>query len=190
MEEEIWKSVIGYEGYYSVSSLGRLRGETREINCKDRRHSYIRPQYIKKVCLCSNKRYLNADLYKNGKVKRIGVHQLVARAFIGKQKKRMEVCHINGISTDNRLCNLKYGSHSDNMRDAFNQGKMPQGDSHPSAKLNTEQVKEIYLSTLPYKDLINKYGVSKNTIVCIKNRKIRKGATEEIKYLKSNKIKE
>ena len=29
--EEIWKDVVGYEGYYQVSSLGRIRSVDREI---------------------------------------------------------------------------------------------------------------------------------------------------------------
>ena len=29
--EEIWKDVIGYEGYYQVSNLGRIRSIDREV---------------------------------------------------------------------------------------------------------------------------------------------------------------
>jgi len=35
----------------------------------------------------------------------------------------MEVCHINDIKTDNRLCNLRYGTRSDNMEDAVRNGR-------------------------------------------------------------------
>jgi hypothetical protein len=184
MEQEIWKPINGYEGYYSVSSFGRIRGEERIVKNPYKNATYIRKQYIKKVCLCSNKRYFNVDLYKGGKPKRLGVHQLVAHAFIGKQKKGIEVRHINGISTDNRLENLCYGTHTDNMQDATKHGNMPRGDQCHSAKLTADQVREIYLSNLPKKELINIYKVSKNTIISIQKRRMRKYDTESIKDLR------
>ena len=30
MEEEIWKAVPGYEGYYEVSNMGRVKGLRRQ----------------------------------------------------------------------------------------------------------------------------------------------------------------
>lgn len=58
-----------------------------------------------------------------GGSRRKPVHQLIMKTFVGEPKKGQEVCHINGIPTDNRLENLKYGTHSENMIDVYYQRK-------------------------------------------------------------------
>ena len=45
------------------------------------------------------------------------------RAFVGEPPEGMEVRHLNGDPTDNRLENLKYGSRTENILDVFYQGK-------------------------------------------------------------------
>ena len=32
--EEIWKDIEGFEGYYQVSNLGRIKSFDRYLNCK------------------------------------------------------------------------------------------------------------------------------------------------------------
>ena len=32
MEQEIWKDIIGYEGIYQISSLGRVKSVSRYVN--------------------------------------------------------------------------------------------------------------------------------------------------------------
>src|SRR5262249_4354731 len=45
------------------------------------------------------------------------VHRLVLEAFVGPCPPGMEARHVNGIKTDNRLVNLQWGTHRQNMRD-------------------------------------------------------------------------
>lgn len=52
------------------------------------------------------------------KNKAIGVHTLVMLAWVGKKPKGMEIDHINRIKTDNRLENLRYVTHKENMANA------------------------------------------------------------------------
>lgn len=42
------------------------------------------------------------------------IHQIVLEAFCGPCPDGMEVLHGNGIRTDNRLSNLRYGTRSEN----------------------------------------------------------------------------
>jgi hypothetical protein len=35
--DEVWKDVIGYEGYYSVSNIGRVESLNRVILTKDKK---------------------------------------------------------------------------------------------------------------------------------------------------------
>lgn len=63
--------------------------------------------------------YKNVVLYKNGKRKMFQVHRLVLRAFVGEPEENEECRHLNGHPSDNRLQNLKWGTHKENMQDAI-----------------------------------------------------------------------
>lgn len=44
------------------------------------------------------------------------VHSLVAEAFLGPRPKGYDIDHISGDKTDNRLCNIEYVTHMENIR--------------------------------------------------------------------------
>jgi hypothetical protein len=50
------------------------------------------------------------------------VHSLVAEAFYGPRPDGLEVRHLNGVATDNRVENLKYDTHAENLRDRARHG--------------------------------------------------------------------
>lgn len=62
--------------------------------------------------------YARLPLHNHGKCKRFSVHRLVAIAFIPNLENKPQVNHINGIKTDNRIENLEWATHSENMRHA------------------------------------------------------------------------
>lgn len=47
MEQEIWKEIKGYEGYYEVSNLGRFRSMDRIIIFKDGRKVFYKGKKYK-----------------------------------------------------------------------------------------------------------------------------------------------
>lgn len=104
---EIWKPVIGYEALYDVSNLGNVRRK-RKTNSGEAGSTLStvtdRLGY-KRVCLC-----------KDGENKRYFVHRLVASAFLNGFGS--DVNHINGNKGDNRLANLEWCSHKENMQKA------------------------------------------------------------------------
>lgn len=103
-ENEIWKPVVGYEGLYEISSLGRRRSLITGKFLADR---------------LSKKGYNWASLRLNKKAHYYPVSHLVAKAFpeiCGEWFEGAEVDHINGIRNDNRAVNLKVCSHIDNIR--------------------------------------------------------------------------
>ena len=94
--EEIWKPVIGWEGFYEVSNLGNVRRVTGRI---------LKQQKIARG-------YMGVTLsdYKDRRKSRRYVHQLVAEVFIGNPERLHDINHKNEIKDDNRVENLEYCS--------------------------------------------------------------------------------
>ena len=108
---EIFKDIPGYEGFYQVSNLGRVKSVERIQfkNYTDRISHYV---VIKEKFLtpCKDKMgYTHVRLRKANKYVLWKIHQLVAFAFLNHDRKDIAniVHHINGIKNDNRLNNLK-----------------------------------------------------------------------------------
>lgn len=95
---EIWKDVVGYEGLYEVSNLGRIRRDGR-----------IKKPYV------DHGGYLTVWLSKHSEQKCLKIHRIVAMAFIPNHKNKATVNHINGVKTDNRVENLEWATHSENI---------------------------------------------------------------------------
>lgn len=124
---ERWLAIPGYEGAYEVSDLGRVRSLEREMLGKDgvvqaRRGGILRPATLKSG-------YLSLGLYAYNEGTASLVHRLVLLAFVGPAPEGMECCHGNGDRIDNRLINLRWASHLDNMDD-----KRQHGTHHNSIK--------------------------------------------------------
>lgn len=108
--------------------------------------------------------------FPNGKSRPVGVHQLVADAFLGPCPEGLQVRHLNGVPSDNRPDNLRYGTHHDNARDRQVHGTYLGGSNHHNAKLTAGQASTIRRRRrLGEKvlDLAVEYGVSVSTIESI-----------------------
>lgn len=115
---ETWKDIPGYEGYYQVSDLGNVRSLDRVVKAGN--GSFVkRGQLLKPAIRKSG--HLQVRLYRNGS-RCVEVHTLVGSAFIGPRPVGYEVCHNNGIPSDNRLHNIRYGTQSENTRDMVKHG--------------------------------------------------------------------
>ena len=119
---EHWKSIPNYEGFYEVSNVGNVRSLDRYVTQKRNGNAYKIRQKSKPLKPHNNSGYYTVSLLKNGKQQTVGVHRLVARAFIGKQKTGMLTCHNNGRSLDSRLSNLRYDTPKSNAHDRFKHG--------------------------------------------------------------------
>ena len=103
--EEIWKDIKDYEGLYQVSNWGRIKRLRRLIT--NQYNSF----YIEEKILKPQKNrygYLYINLYKNGIMKHITIHKLVAEAFIDNPDNLPQVNHKDENKTNNIVTNLEW----------------------------------------------------------------------------------
>ena len=114
---EVWRNIPGYEGFYEVSNLGRVRSLCREILGSDGVVQRHRGRFIKGHVKSSG--HIEVKLRTGNQSRdRWYVHRLVALAFVGPCPEGMEVCHYDGDPANNELGNLRYGTVSDNRYDS------------------------------------------------------------------------
>ena len=133
-EVEIWKPVVGYEGYYDVSSQGRVRSVER-LTIRSDGSALTIPQAIKKQHLNKRDQYLQVGLCRDGRSKTYRVHVLVANAFLERPAGDVEVCHGYLGSMVNAVNNLRWDTHHANVSDAIRQGTFCRGQRRPQSKL-------------------------------------------------------
>jgi hypothetical protein len=119
MKIEIWKDVIGYEGLYQVSNFGQVKALPR---IKIAKGSYWTSEKILKPG--SDDGYQKVVLTKNGIRSTKKVHRLVASAFYGEYKE-LSVNHIDSNRANNRIENLEWVTHLENIRHARKNNRYP-----------------------------------------------------------------
>jgi hypothetical protein len=162
--DEIWKDVVGYEGLYEVSNLGRVRSNLGHNRKKGHVLSGGNLRGYRFVILC-----------KDGKQKSGLIHRLVARAFIGEPPTpNHTVNHKDLDKANNRDTNLEWLTQPDNVRHAAPVIPRLRGVDQPTSKLTEDQVRAIRQRYIPrevtLKQLGMEYGVSQQTVLAIIRR--------------------
>lgn len=112
MTEEVWSPVIGFEGAYEVSSMGRIRTIERMVKTC---HGSDRIGVSKLLKPFKDKDgYLNIRLSFNGRKKTFKMHRLVAMIFIPNPDEKPQVNHINFRKEDNSVSNLGWCTAKEN----------------------------------------------------------------------------
>lgn len=121
MGKEVWKPIKGFEGFYEVSTFGRVRSVLRHTRTKNSAQRATRGQILKPYPMSRGK-YLVVTLSRNGKRTRRTVHRIVAEAFVSNPGNLPQVNHIDGDKTNNYVCNLEWVSAAENVHKAFAMG--------------------------------------------------------------------
>jgi hypothetical protein len=156
---EQWKDIVGYEGLYQVSSLGRIKSVDKVCG---KRRGIVKSKMI--AIQDNGNGYFNAALYSNGKMKRIYVHRLVADAFLGKENGKEYVNHIDGNKSNNSLSNLEWCTRSENMKHAYDNGLAVQyersGTKNPAARVVIDLQSGVFYETMKEVSELYKISVS------------------------------
>lgn len=117
-------------------------------------------------------KYMSVSLCKNNKKYTRKLSRLILETYIGPCPENMEACHIDGDNFNDHLYNLRWGTKSQNQKDAVRhgtaQGLKNHGNRCNLSKLTESQVIEIrnLYKTKNYtqKELGEKYGVHQTAI--------------------------
>lgn len=104
MQEE-WRDVVGFEGVYQVSNLGRVKrikkGKNTEVG------KILKPRLTRTG-------YELIRICKNGVPLATTMHRIVAQAFIPNPENKPEVDHIDGNRQNNHADNLRWNTVKEN----------------------------------------------------------------------------
>lgn len=153
---ENWRTIRGYEGFYEVSTLGRVRNSrTRRI---------LSPQRARGG-------YLFVQLCRPGQCKPCKIHRLVATAFLENPNNFPQVNHKNGNTADNRVSNLEWCSQEYNI---WHEHRVLGKNNKATRRVLCVETNEVFSS---HEEAAAKVGVSKQMIsfACCGRRKTAKG---------------
>lgn len=120
LPNEEWRDIVGWEGFYKVSNLGRVKSEPRVVEFRDGRKRFYRGKLIrdKRVgtgyrCVSLFRNCFNEDMY---------VHRLVATVFLDNPNNLCDINHVDGCKANNVVENLEWCSRSENIKHAYDIG--------------------------------------------------------------------
>lgn len=156
ISQEAWHNLKA-----NVKNVGRWRSVTFKTNVRTKcwiaQSKSIRKGYVKISMQVARNKTANGYL-----------HRWMYEQVFGAIPVKKHILH----SCNNSLCinpsHLRIGDAKENMKDAMNARHTLRGDKHPFAKLNWEKVRRIRSSNLRTELIAAKFGVSKNTIRCIR----------------------
>lgn len=165
-EQEEWRPVVGYEGWYEVSNRGNIK---RVAKGKGARPGVIlkgdiRYDKCKVVVLLTGSAASKKTQY---------VHRIVAAAFLGPIPPGYTINHKDFDRTNNCVANLEIITAGENKLHAFLGGRIPKGDNHWNAILTERDIPTIrdLLTHQSCAKIARLYGVTSGAIRDIRDRR-------------------
>lgn len=164
-EEEVWRPVSRFPGRYEVSSHGRVRALSKVVRCRNGVRTTA-PKFLKPGF---NTNYFFVVLCCDYQKQYVGVHQLVAEAFIPNPEGKPTVNHKDAVKTNNHVSNLEWATRSEQRVHAMSLGFGPlnRGEENGQSKLTREIIEDarrLRAAGHRFTDMAAKYGVRASTI--------------------------
>jgi len=159
-DKEEWRPLCGYENFYDISSMSRIRRSDREQGTQVGR-------LLKPKANTARGGYIQVVLTANKVSKTKRLHRLVAKTFIPNPLELPEVNHKNGLKHDNRSENLEWVTSKQNSEHALRLGLVNLGSKRPNAVLTEKIVQECriaYAKDFKLDPLVSKFGIGKACI--------------------------
>lgn len=163
MNNEIWKPIVGYEGLYEVSNLGRVKSLPRLKSSGIGKRNYITEEKILVKVNCLG--YDCVNLYKDKKGKMFKVHRLVCENFLEKVDGKELVNHKDGNKKNNNLYNLEWCTSKENALHAFEIGL-----SKRKYQYFESEISDLYKYGFTLRDISKFYGCKEGTVLNILKR--------------------
>lgn len=162
---ERWRDVVGAEGRYQVSDLGRVRSIARDVVMRSRWGLSFTRRFEGVLLTPSPDKdgYPRVGLYMASKVKLARVHVLVATAFVKNPNNLPQVDHKDNDPTNPKASNLQWVTGVQNMLLAKERGHILRGDEHPRSRLTSgavEWIREEVSAGATYTSLAKALNVS------------------------------
>lgn len=148
---EIFKELNGYEGCYEISNHGRIKCLVRKG---------VPKEIFKSLRIHPNHGYIDVQLRKDNKVKTLKLHRLVAINFLPNPNDLPVVNHKDGNKTNNKVDNLEWVTHKENILHAHKMGlvDLSKGNNHYNTKIKDEEIPKIFKMK---KDGLKNYEIAK-----------------------------
>lgn len=124
---EKWRDIPDFKGLYQVSNLGNVRSSEREVWNGSK--YYTKPEKVLKNNVMKIG-YCRVTLTKDGKQEQFYIHRLVADAFIPNPNGLNEIDHIDANPKNNRVSNLRWVTHRENMLHSRELGRNYDGSAN------------------------------------------------------------
>lgn len=132
MEKEIWRPVVGFEGFYEVSNKGRIRSLPRTFATRNGRTFTARGGILKE-CVDSNG-YPCVVLSKNSISGRKAIHRILMEAFVDNPEKKPHIDHIDTNIKNYNLSNLRWVTPKENANNPITKKKNKTNPHTPEAR--------------------------------------------------------
>lgn len=142
---ERWLPVVGFEGLYEVSDLGRVRSLDRVVVRRAKTGDHLKRLSGAVMALTPHPKdpYWRVWLCRDGVRSGHTVHALVASAFLGRCPAGQEVRHADHDPSNNTIDNLSYGTRMQNRDDSRRADRLARGEKIAQHKLTEQDVLDI-----------------------------------------------
>lgn len=145
--KEVWKH-FDRENFpnHVVSNLGRIKRLSHTKDCKTRSGKMSPRKYPEIIISLIKKKngYLATNIVnKDGELKDMLAHRMVAMAFLSNPEEKRCVNHINSNRSDNRVVNLEWATHSENVLHGYMFGNIKPTDYRNHGNMRTCKYKIV-----------------------------------------------